>query len=67
MTEIRTRMACVKCGGIKFKIWSDLLDDEKTIARRLPDAANLDEDEIKRSSFCIRCWNVYRGDRSHFA
>jgi hypothetical protein len=38
--------------------WSDLLDEEKMIAKRVPDTADFSARELKLMTFCVRCWYV---------
>ncbi|HEY2866112.1 MAG TPA: hypothetical protein VGJ02_03405 [Pyrinomonadaceae bacterium] len=54
MTTIST--TCPRCGAIKLKHWSDLTDDEKFLAERLPASAEYSKDERKKHRFCTRCW-----------
>jgi len=36
--------------------WSDLSDDEKLLAERLPTSAEYSREERKKHRFCTRCW-----------
>lgn len=38
--------------------WRDLLEDEKMIAKRVPDTADFSARELKLMTFCVRCWYV---------
>ncbi|NOT47698.1 MAG: hypothetical protein HOP17_08100 [Acidobacteria bacterium] len=67
MTKLNSNSGCSKCGGVKVKPWKELSEDEKTIARRLPDANMLTTSELKHLSFCVRCWNVSPADDPRLA
>jgi len=47
---------CPRCGAMKLKSWSDLTDDERFLAERLPASAEYSKDQRKKHRFCTRCW-----------
>ena len=47
---------CPRCGSIKMKDWTELTDEEKFLAERLPMSADHTPEERKRHRFCTRCW-----------
>lgn len=67
MTKLSSNSVCLKCGGVKVKPWKELSEDERIIARRLPETSTLASDELKHLSFCVRCWNVVCADRTMVA
>lgn len=64
MTKLNPGSPCPKCGGMKVREWKRLSEDEKMIARRLPKTSTLDEGELKKTVYCVGCWNVSLGRRS---
>lgn len=47
---------CPRCGSMRLKQWSDLTDDEKFLAERLPASGEYTKEERKKHRFCTRCW-----------
>jgi hypothetical protein len=53
---------CPRCGEGRLIAWSDLSEEERELARRLP-AAGFSLDERKaRHRWCRRCWYEDSGD-----
>jgi hypothetical protein len=56
-------MMCIKCGGVKFKRWDDLDDEQKMIVERLPASAEFSLEHRKRHSrWCVRCFYEMRSE-----
>ncbi|HEV7645116.1 MAG TPA: hypothetical protein VGO50_14325 [Pyrinomonadaceae bacterium] len=48
---------CPKCGGVKFKRWDELDDEQKMIVERLPASAEFSLKHRKQHSrWCVRCF-----------
>ena len=47
---------CPRCHHAKIKRWTDLTDEEKFLAERLPMSADFAAKERKKHLFCPRCW-----------
>lgn len=54
-SEKSSHKFCGNCGSSEFKDWNDLSSDEKFIAERTS-AGKFSGDEIKRRSYCARCF-----------
>jgi hypothetical protein len=39
-----------------MEAWSDLADDEKLLAEKLPASAEYSKEERKKHRYCTRCW-----------
>jgi Zn-finger nucleic acid-binding protein len=52
---------CPKCGGVKFKRWDDLDEEQKMIVERLPASAEFSlENRRQQSRWCTRCFYEMR-------
>src|SRR5437764_13909600 len=52
---------CPRCGEGTLKAWYELSEDEREVARRLPDSADFTLDaRAARHRFCTRCWYEQR-------
>lgn len=48
---------CPRCGEGRLKAWYELSEEEREMARRLPDSADFTLDErASHHRFCTRCW-----------
>ena len=52
---------------MKMKAWTQLTDDEKFLAERLPMSAEYTPQERKRHRYCTQCWHEETTRRSHKA
>jgi len=50
-----TRGTCPRC-DTPLKSWSDLTEDEQTLAKSLPASADFTLEARKKHRFCTRCW-----------
>ena len=48
--------SCPRCGSLKLKSWTELEDEEKMLATRLPASAEFPPNVRKKHRFCTRCW-----------
>jgi len=51
----RPEKICPRCGFI-LKSWSELDDEQRMLAERLPMSAEYTTRERKKHRFCTRCW-----------
>ncbi|MBC7932460.1 MAG: hypothetical protein H7Z38_18030 [Rubrivivax sp.] len=52
---------CPRCGEGELKAWYELSEDEREVAKRLPDSADFTlEERTSRHRFCTRCWHEER-------
>jgi len=58
---------CPRCGSIKMKDWTELTDEEKFLAERLPMSAEYTPKERKKHRYCTRCWHEETEPISHRA
>ena len=58
MESFNPETVCPKCGHRKLKTWNDLSEDEKMIARRVPNAEDFSIKDFKSMTFCVRCWDI---------
>jgi ribosomal protein S27AE len=56
MENFDRKTTCPKCGSFSFKPWSELTDDEKFLAERLPGSAEYSRSQRIQHRFCTRCW-----------
>jgi hypothetical protein len=48
---------CPRCGEGTLKVWYELSEEEREVARRLPGSADFTtEERAARHRFCTRCW-----------
>jgi ribosomal protein S27AE len=48
---------CPRCGAGRLQRWSELGEEEREIARRLPASGDYNLEERKaRHRWCVRCW-----------
>ena len=48
---------CPKCGGVKFKRWGELNQEQRFIVQRLPASAEIPfSDRKEHSTWCMRCF-----------
>jgi len=47
---------CTRCGEGTIKSWSELTDEEREVVKRLPGAADYQEERPWMPQWCTRCW-----------
>jgi Zn-finger nucleic acid-binding protein len=51
-----SQRTCPRCGSHKMEAWSDLADDEKLLAEKLPGSAEYSKEQRKKHRYCTQCW-----------
>jgi hypothetical protein len=59
---------CPRCGAKRLRAWSELTDEQREVARRLPASADFKiEERAARHRWCVRCWHEETRDATRDA
>lgn len=56
--DIRDKDLCPQCRAGSLRAWSELSDEEREVARRLPASVDYTlRERAARHRWCVRCWH----------
>jgi Zn-finger nucleic acid-binding protein len=67
MNSLQTPEMCPRCQTPHLKRWSNLNDEQKFLAERLPLSAEYSRDEREKHRYCTMCWFEQAEQRSELA